>query len=252
MRTVAADDLWLSSSYGAGAVGLHFTWLQEEPEVRSLLDRIEDALLPLGARPHWGKVFNADAGALAERYPRLADFRALRDRLDPDRVFDNGYLGRVLGLGGQGGVPAVAREQLRVGAALDDPAVVEDGDLVGVADGREPVRDGDRGAALRQGVERLPAPRARSRCRARWWPRRAPGSAGRAAGCGRSRSAASRRRRTGGRASRPWCRSRRAARRSGRGSGPRGRRPRSRRRWRRGGRSGGSPARWCAAGRSPG
>ena len=52
--------------------------------------------MPLGARPHWGKVFEMDAGALADAFPRLPDFAALRDRVDPDRVFGNAFLDRVL------------------------------------------------------------------------------------------------------------------------------------------------------------
>jgi FAD/FMN-containing dehydrogenase len=58
---------------------------------------IEEVLVPLGGRPHWGKVFEMDAGALAEAFPRLADFRALRDRIDPQRVFGNAFVDRVLG-----------------------------------------------------------------------------------------------------------------------------------------------------------
>jgi hypothetical protein len=38
-----------------------------------------------------------DAAVLRERYPRFGDFLALRDRLDPQRVFRNAYLDRVLG-----------------------------------------------------------------------------------------------------------------------------------------------------------
>ena len=102
-------------------------------------------------------------------------------------------------------------QQRGVGAGLDDPAVVEHRDLVGVAHGRQPVRDGDRGAAARPARRTRAARPARSRCPARWSPRRGPGRAGRAAACGRWRCAASRRRRTGGRGSRPSCRSRRAA-----------------------------------------
>src|SRR5690606_29149629 len=56
VRTVRADDLWLSSSYGTDAVGLHFTWRRDEEAVRALLPAIE-AALPDTARPHWGKVF---------------------------------------------------------------------------------------------------------------------------------------------------------------------------------------------------
>ena len=48
-------------------------------------------------RPHWGKLHTLGAADLAPVYPRFADFLALRDRLDPDGLFTNGYLDRVLG-----------------------------------------------------------------------------------------------------------------------------------------------------------
>ena len=50
-----------------------------------------------GGRPHWGKIHYLDAEDVAERYPKFDEFRAVRDRLDPDRVFANPYLKRVLG-----------------------------------------------------------------------------------------------------------------------------------------------------------
>ena len=58
---------------------------------------IEAALLPLGARPHWGKCFAATAAQIAPLYPRLEEFRALRARVDPDDTFGNAWLDRVLG-----------------------------------------------------------------------------------------------------------------------------------------------------------
>jgi len=99
IRTIAADELWLSGAYRCGAVGLHFTWVRDEEAVRRALREMEEAVAPLGARPHWGKVFEMDAGALADAFPRLRDFAALRDRVDPDRVFGNAFLDRVLGEG---------------------------------------------------------------------------------------------------------------------------------------------------------
>ncbi len=45
------------------------------------------------------------------------------------------------------GVEALGREQLQVRAALDDPALVDDENLIGLANGRQPVRDDDRGSA---------------------------------------------------------------------------------------------------------
>ena len=99
VRTIAADDLWLSGAYDGDAVGLHFTWIRDRPGVYAALPAIEDALLPLGARPHWGKCFVATADRLAPAYPRLDDFRVLADRLDPERKLRNDFLARHLGLG---------------------------------------------------------------------------------------------------------------------------------------------------------
>jgi alditol oxidase len=97
IRTVAADDLWLSGAQGRDTVALHFTWVRDELAVRRAVREIEALLVPLGARPHWGKVFELDAATLADVFPRLPDFRGLRDRVDPERVFGNAFLDRVLG-----------------------------------------------------------------------------------------------------------------------------------------------------------
>jgi xylitol oxidase len=98
VRTMAADSLWLSGAYGRDTVGIHFTWKMLPAEVRALLPEIEAALLPLGARPHWGKVFTAPADVIAPLYPRLDDFRALVRKYDPQRVFGNDYLARTIGV----------------------------------------------------------------------------------------------------------------------------------------------------------
>lgn len=97
IRTVAADGLWLSSSYGTDAVGLHFTWVQDQPAVEALLPRLEAALEPYSARPHWGKLFTAGAHDLDRLYPRLEDFRILAKRLDPEGVFANPFTATVMG-----------------------------------------------------------------------------------------------------------------------------------------------------------
>jgi xylitol oxidase len=97
IRTVAPDDLWLSGSYQRPTVGFHFTWVLDEPAVYAALPAIEEALLPLGARPHWGKCFVAAAPDLDPLYPRIGDFRQLRAETDPDGKFGNAFLDRVLG-----------------------------------------------------------------------------------------------------------------------------------------------------------
>jgi alditol oxidase len=98
VRTIAGDDLWLSGAYGGDAAALHFTWERHPLQVHPLVDRLEEVLLPLGARPHWGKVFRAHADVIRPRYPRMDDFLALAGRFDPDGRFRNEWTARTLGL----------------------------------------------------------------------------------------------------------------------------------------------------------
>lgn len=97
IRSIAADQLWLSGAYGEDTVAFHFTWLLDEPGVYAVLPVIEAALQPYGARPHWGKCFTMDAEGLRAVHPRLSDFVELRNRLDPAKKFANAFLDRYLG-----------------------------------------------------------------------------------------------------------------------------------------------------------
>ena len=94
IRSVAADDLWLSPSYQQDSVAFHFTWVRDQPSVERLLAELETAIAGCRPRPHWGKLFAADAAALGAVYGRLPDFRLLAERLDPGGVFRNDYLDR--------------------------------------------------------------------------------------------------------------------------------------------------------------
>ena len=96
IRTIAADQLWLSPNYGRDGIGLHFTWRQDEPAVKAILPLLEAELAPFGARPHWGKLFDGGAASLAPLYPRFADFAALAGRLDPAGKFRNAFLDRTV------------------------------------------------------------------------------------------------------------------------------------------------------------
>ena len=98
VRTIAADDLWLSGAYGGDAAALHFTWQRHPLEVLPILDRVEEVLLPLGARPHWGKVFRARADVVTPLYPRMGDFLSLAERFDPQGRFRNDWTARTIGL----------------------------------------------------------------------------------------------------------------------------------------------------------
>lgn len=92
IRTIAADDLWMSPAYQQDSVTLHFTWKQEWDAVSKLLPQIEQALAPFDARPHWGKLFTLAPGTLDSRYTKLNDFKQLVAKYDPQGKFRNAFL----------------------------------------------------------------------------------------------------------------------------------------------------------------
>ena len=96
IRTMTSDDLWLSPAYGRDTVGIHFTWHRDE-RIFEVLPAIEEIVLPLGARPHWGKVTCATPATITEAYPRFADFRALREQVDPRGLFCSPFVTNLLG-----------------------------------------------------------------------------------------------------------------------------------------------------------
>ena len=89
IRTVAADDLWLSPAYQQDSAAFHFTWIADEEAVAPVVSALEVALEPFAARPHWGKVFSTPPGVVAGRYERFPDFAALARRLDPSGKLRN-------------------------------------------------------------------------------------------------------------------------------------------------------------------
>ncbi len=92
IRTAAADDFWLSSSFGTDVVCIHFTWKKMWEVVRTLLPVLEEVLAPYEARPHWGKLFAMDANRVCGLYPKMDEFKDLAVRLDPDGKFRNEFL----------------------------------------------------------------------------------------------------------------------------------------------------------------
>lgn len=92
VRTVAADDLWLSTAYKRPSVCIHFSWYKEPDDVARLVPMVEQALAPFSPRPHWGKVFSLGARDMDSRYERIGDFRRLQARLDPRGAFRTDFL----------------------------------------------------------------------------------------------------------------------------------------------------------------
>ncbi|WP_149562355.1 D-arabinono-1,4-lactone oxidase [Streptomyces cacaoi] len=96
VRTAPADDIPLSTASGRESAYVAVHMYRGTPH-EGYFSAVERIMAAHEGRPHWGKLHSRDAGHLAEVYPRFGEFTALRDRLDPDRVFGNDYLRRVLG-----------------------------------------------------------------------------------------------------------------------------------------------------------
>ncbi|REA62333.1 FAD-binding protein [Dyadobacter luteus] len=94
VRTIAADDLWMSPCYKQDSVTIHFTWKQDWPAVSKLLPVIERELAPFHAKPHWGKLFTIAPSRLKTLFPKLEEFRKVAADYDPKGKFRNEFLNR--------------------------------------------------------------------------------------------------------------------------------------------------------------
>jgi xylitol oxidase len=96
IRTIAADDRWLSPAYQRDTIAIHFTWIADVAAVLPAIEAVQTALAPYEPRAHWAKVFTIPPAELLPRYPRVPDFLALRDRYDPAGKFRNPFTDRYL------------------------------------------------------------------------------------------------------------------------------------------------------------
>jgi xylitol oxidase len=92
LRSIAADDLWMSMAYQRDSLAIHFTWKQQTPEVMALLPQIEAKLAPFEARPHWAKLFTVPPATLKARYPKHDAYAELVTQHDPKSKFRNEFI----------------------------------------------------------------------------------------------------------------------------------------------------------------
>ena len=92
LRTIDADDLWMSPCYKQPSMTIHFTWKPEWPAVKNLLPMIEEKLAPFNAKPHWAKLFTMSPSRLKLLYGKMPDHQALLKDYDPDGKFRNEFL----------------------------------------------------------------------------------------------------------------------------------------------------------------
>jgi L-gulono-1,4-lactone dehydrogenase len=95
IRYAPADDVWLSTAYDRETVYLALH-MNAQTDHTAYFTGVEQVLRTFDGRPHWGKLHTRTAEDLAPGYPRFEEFVALRDRVDPERLFTNAHLERVL------------------------------------------------------------------------------------------------------------------------------------------------------------
>ena len=96
MRTVAADELWLSPSYGRDSLAIHFTWIERRGAVPPVVAAVEERARAVGARPHWGKLFGVRRIRPAGAVRAVRRLRRAGPRHDPNGKFRNAWLDRIL------------------------------------------------------------------------------------------------------------------------------------------------------------
>ncbi len=96
IRSIAADDLWMSPCYKQACIAIHFTWKKDWEGVQKVLPRIEEQLAQFDARPHWAKLFTTSPAHLQSLYEKLPDFRQLLQHYDPQGKFRNEFLDKYI------------------------------------------------------------------------------------------------------------------------------------------------------------
>ena len=94
LRTIAADNFWMSPCYQRDSMTIHFTWKPDWPAVRKVLPLIEATLAPFQARPHWAKMFTMPPSRLMPLYEKLPGYQDLLKHYDPNGKFRNAFLDR--------------------------------------------------------------------------------------------------------------------------------------------------------------
>ncbi len=96
IRSIDADDLWMSPCYQEPCIAIHFTWEQDWEGLKQLLPTLEKALAAFEARPHWGKIFGFSGEYLSERYSQMPQFKELLASYDPNGKFRNDFMNRYI------------------------------------------------------------------------------------------------------------------------------------------------------------
>lgn len=95
-RFVAGDAIPLSPANGRNSayIALH---VYRGKACEPYFTEAESILREFGGRPHWGKWHHPDPEFFKSAYPQWLNFLRIRNEMDPEHVFVNKWMGRVVG-----------------------------------------------------------------------------------------------------------------------------------------------------------
>ena len=101
VRFVQGDDILLSPAHGRATCYINIIsyrpYGRDHPMQHTFFHLFEEMMTGLGGRPHWAKPFNVRREGLRKMYgERLERFEQIRRDLDPEGMFVNPWLERVL------------------------------------------------------------------------------------------------------------------------------------------------------------
>mmetsp|Transcript_28107 Transcript_28107/g.55040 ORF Transcript_28107/g.55040 Transcript_28107/m.55040 type:complete len:554 (-) Transcript_28107:64-1725(-) len=101
VRFTKKDDIWLSPSYGHDScwigVIMYKPWNTEPPEYwKEYFRGYEEIMDSLGGRPHWAKEHRLAGLDFENKYEKFDQWRKVREKVDPEGMFVNDYVARVI------------------------------------------------------------------------------------------------------------------------------------------------------------
>jgi FAD-linked oxidoreductase len=96
-RYIKADDVWLSPFYQRDSCAISCHNFHDK-DYKKYFAAIEPIFLKYDGRPHWGKIHTLAAKEQRARYPKFDEFLRIRKMMDPNSIFTNNHINRVLGI----------------------------------------------------------------------------------------------------------------------------------------------------------
>lgn len=99
IRFVRADDIYLSPAFGRDSCYINVIMYRpygKKVAYERYWAAYESIMRSLGGRPHWAKAYDATGKEFREMYPSFSKWCAIRQKLDPNGMFLNPYMERVL------------------------------------------------------------------------------------------------------------------------------------------------------------